>query len=101
MLDSSHFPKLLEPLVIGQMSIKNRVMMPAMVTCFASEDHYVTARMITHYEKRAAGGVGLIIVEATCVDDPVGLTIHPQLCIDDDKYIPGFRKLAEAVHRLA
>ena len=74
-------------------------MMPAMVTCFATEDHYVTDRMIAHYASRAEGGVGLIIVEATCIDDPVGITIQYQLCIDHDKYIPGLKKIADVIHR--
>lgn len=42
--------------------------------------------------------MGLIIVEATCIDSPSGIALACQLCVDEDKYIPGLSKLAEAVH---
>ncbi len=94
----SGFSKLFEPIEIGPMVVKNRVMLPAMATCFATADCFVTDQMIRYYAKRAEGGVGLIIVEAACIDDPMGRGIPHQLCIDDDKYIAGLGKLAEAVH---
>lgn len=53
---------------IRNMRIKNRIVMPLMV-CFgwAGEEGLVTENNVKHYEARAKGGVGLIIVEATCV----------------------------------
>ncbi|HUV59687.1 MAG TPA: FAD-dependent oxidoreductase [Desulfatiglandales bacterium] len=94
----SNLSKLFEPIEIGKISVRNRVLMPAMATCFATGDHFVTDQLISYYAKRAEGGVGLIIVEATCIDDPIGIALPHELCIDDDKYIPGLSKLADAVH---
>ncbi|MCX5999186.1 MAG: FAD-dependent oxidoreductase, partial [Chloroflexi bacterium] len=51
------------------------------------------------YRERAAGGVGLVIVETTCVDAPAGKTTAYQLVIDDDKFIPGLTRLAETIHQ--
>ncbi len=48
--------------------------------------------------ERAKGGVGLIIIEVTCVDTPLGLNTVNMLVADDDKYIPGLAKLAAAIH---
>lgn len=83
---------------IGKMTVKNRVVLPAMATCYATSDCFVTDQLVGYYAKRAEGGVGLIIVEATCIDNPIGRAIPHQICIDNAKYIPGLRKLVEAVH---
>ena len=50
----SGFSKLLEPIEIGPMAVKNRVMLPAMATCFATADCFVTDQMIRYYANRAS-----------------------------------------------
>lgn len=92
------FSKLFEPIEIGKISLRNRLLMSPMATCFARADHFVTEQLIGYYARRAEGGVGLIVVEATCIDDPLGVALPHQLCIDGDKYIPGLSKLTETVH---
>lgn len=89
--------KLFEPTRIGHMTIKNRIAMPAMGTDFGSRDGFVTPRLISYYEERARGGVGLIIVENTSIDYPRGKATPCQISIDDDKYIEGLSKLARAI----
>ena len=46
--------------------------MPPMATNYALKDGTVSDRQIDYYEARSKGGIGLIIVEFTCVDYPVG-----------------------------
>ena len=72
MENSQQFTRLFEPVSIGQMGITNRLVMPPMGTNYATEDGYVTKRLLDYYEERAKGGVGLIIVEVACIDQPVG-----------------------------
>ena len=96
---TSFLPKLFEPFAIGTMSLKNRLVMPPMVTNFGTKDGYVTDRTKDYYEARAESGVGLIIVEATCIEAPIGKLSPRQLVIDDDKYIPGLRELACAIQK--
>lgn len=91
--------KLFQPFTIGTMSLKNRLVMPPMVTNFGTKEGYVTDRTKDYYEERAKGEVGLIIVEATCIDTPIGKLSPRQLVIDDDKYIPGLQELAQAIQR--
>jgi len=93
------FRKLFEPARIGQMDLRNRIVMPPMGTNLASTDGYVTQQLKDYYEERARGGVGLIIVEVTCVDTPVGKTNAYQMAVDDDRFIPGLGELAETIHR--
>ncbi len=89
--------KLFEPISIGSMELKNRLVMPPMCTNYASESGAVTGRLIDYYVERAKGGVGFIIVEAATIDSSVGKIINCQLCVDDDKFIPGLSDLTEAV----
>lgn len=93
------FDKLFTPIKIGRMEIQNRIVMPPMTLNFASETGAVNQRVIDYYAERAKGCVGLIIVEATCIDSPVGRLDDPlQLCIDDDIFIAGFNDLCEVIH---
>ena len=92
------FPQLFEPGFIGSLKIKNRIVMPPMGTQFATDSGAVTDRTIQHYVRRARGGVGLIIVEFTCIDYPRGKGHTCQLALHDDKLIAGHANLVEAVH---
>lgn len=92
------YPMLLSMGRIGEVCLKNKIVMSAMG--MNQSDHgYVNNAVIDHYVRRAKGGVGLIIVEVTCIDGPTGKNTNHPLMIDDDKYIPGMRKLVEAIHR--
>jgi len=90
--------RLWEPFRIGRMELKNRVVMPPMVTRYASDDGFVTERTMDYYEARARGGAGLIIVEATYVHRQ-GWAFLNQLGISDDKFIPGMSELVDVVHK--
>jgi 2,4-dienoyl-CoA reductase-like NADH-dependent reductase (Old Yellow Enzyme family)/thioredoxin reductase len=90
--------KLLDPISIGSMQLKNRIVMPAMVTNFASDTGAVTERLVTYHITRAKGSVALIIVEAACVESNLGRLVVNQLRVDSDKFLPGLAELTEAVH---
>ena len=90
--------KLFEPFQIGSMELKNRIVMPPMTTSFASELGAVTERLINYHIERARGGVGLVIVEATCVESLLGRLVVNQLRVDSDKFLPGLADLADAIH---
>jgi 2,4-dienoyl-CoA reductase-like NADH-dependent reductase (Old Yellow Enzyme family)/thioredoxin reductase len=91
--------RLFEPARIGQMMVKNRIVMPAMGTDFGTQDGFVSPRLVDYYEERAKGGVGLIIVENTSVDYPRGKAAPNQISIDHDKYVEGLSELARAIKR--
>ena len=95
---SKNFKRLFEPGQIGQMQVRNRIVMPPMGTGYHDEGGYVSQRLIDYHEARARGGVGLIIIEVTAPSLECNVS-NFQLTLGDDSYIPGFRDLAEAVHR--
>lgn len=87
---------LLTPCRIGGVTIKNRVVMTAanLGWCYGG---YVTDKVTAFYKRRAQGGVGLIIAGAAGVD-PVRVNKVGMMQVYDDCFIPGLRKLTEAVH---
>jgi 2,4-dienoyl-CoA reductase-like NADH-dependent reductase (Old Yellow Enzyme family)/thioredoxin reductase len=72
--------------------------MPPMGTGYHNEGGYVSQRFINYLEARAKGGVGLIIIEVTAPAVECNVR-NFQLTLGNESYIPGFRELAEAVHR--
>jgi len=96
-MNRTQFKKLFEPFRIGQMQLKNRIVMPPMATGYAEDEGYVSQRLIDYYEARARGGVGLVIVEVTAPD--LQCKGPHQLTLGDDSYVPGWQKLIEAIHK--
>jgi len=82
---------------IGELPIRNRIVMPAMSTNFASAEGEPTPRLIAYYAARARGGAGMIIVENANIDYPTGANGAVQLRVDHDRYIPGLHHLARAI----
>lgn len=93
------YKKLFEPQKIGTMTVPNRIVMTAMGNHAANADGTVSGTDIAFYGARARGGAGLIITECACVDSTTGKGNLRQLSVDDDRFIPGLRRLAEEVHR--
>jgi len=93
------FQKLFEPGRIGQMELKNRIMMAATGTSLEREDGFVDDRIQNYYEERAKGGVGLIVMGIGAIDHPNGKVLPGQLGLSDDKFVPGLTEMAEAIHR--
>ena len=91
--------RLFEPVRIGSMEIRNRIVMPPMGTCYCDEDGYVTERMKSYYASRSEGGCGLVIVEYTCIDSPEGENLAFTLRADADKFLPGLTELAAAIKK--
>ncbi|UCB48387.1 MAG: FAD-dependent oxidoreductase [Deltaproteobacteria bacterium] len=88
------FPHLFSPIKINNMELKNRVVLTAMHLGYTPEG-LVTDRLTDFYTVRAKGGVSLIIVGGCRIDDYAGA--ESMLRIDDDRFIPGLRTLADAV----
>lgn len=69
---NKHFPNLFSPIRVGNVTLKNRVVMSAMDTCYFSVEGTVTPKALAHYIERARGGVGLIFTEVSPWDWPGG-----------------------------
>lgn len=91
------FSHLLAPGRIGPVTVPNRVILPAM-DMNVCHDGVIVDADIEHYAARAAGGAGMVITSASAVAFPVGATSLKEPGLSDDRFIPGLRALADAVH---
>lgn len=94
---SQSFPALMSPGRIGPMELRNRVVLPAM-DMNVSEDGVIEEREIAHYAARAAGGAGLVITGACAIAFPHGAASTKEPGLSEDRFVPGLRALADAVH---
>ena len=92
----TRFPNLFSSISINGLELKNRIVMTAMNLGY-TPDGIVTDRLISFYIARAKGGVGLIIVGGCPIDDQGSMS--GMICIDDDRYIPGLKKLTESIKK--
>lgn len=92
------YPHLFAPGKIRECVLRNRIVMPPMATNLGSAFGEVTPELLRYYERRAQGGVGLIIVENAQVDMFQGRSLVAQIAVDSDKFLPGLRALAEVIH---
>lgn len=92
----SKYEHLLSPIKIGETTVKNRIFMPPLSTNLANKG-YVTDELVEHYKARAKGGVGLFVTEVVTVE-PTYCYLPGDMCIYDDSFIPGWKKLADGVH---
>ncbi len=90
-------PGLFSPISIKGLTVRNRIVFPPVV-CFhyALDDGLVTDRNVEHYRKRAAGGAGIVITEATAVWKDGRLAAF-QLGLWSDEHIPGLSRIAKVV----
>lgn len=91
------FQNLFSPLKIGGMEVRNRILSTGHDTVMACDGH-VTDRLIAYHEARAKGGAGLIVVQVSGVHETARYTSHILMATSDDA-IPGYTRLAEAVHK--
>ena len=99
MNSSTKYPLLSSSAKIGTMELKNRMIMAAMGSNFAGEDGHATEQLIAYYEKRAQGGVGLIILETSAITWPVGASMPFMIGFSKDEFIEDLKELTHRIHK--
>jgi len=87
---------LFTPLKIKNLSISNRIIMPAMHLNLA-KDGFISKKLTDFYVERAKGGAGMLIVGG-CYVDLYGKGLPSMIAIDDDKYLPKLEEFTQAIH---
>lgn len=82
---------------LGQLQLKNRVVMAPMTRSF-SPGNVPNEKNIAYYKRRAAGGVGLIVTEGTCVGHKAANGYPNVPYIYGNNALEGWRKVVDAVH---
>jgi 2,4-dienoyl-CoA reductase-like NADH-dependent reductase (Old Yellow Enzyme family)/thioredoxin reductase len=96
---SNSYPQLLSPGKIAGLEIRNRIVLAAMGSNFASVEGHCTERLMAYYEARAKGGAGLIVLETSAACWPNGVTMPNTVGFSKDEFIPGLKELTDRVHR--
>jgi 2,4-dienoyl-CoA reductase-like NADH-dependent reductase (Old Yellow Enzyme family) len=94
--DEYEFDHLFEPTAVGDVDLRNRLMMTGHTTNYASGEE-ITQKLIDYYIERAEGGVGLIVMAylANHPSSVSGSAIHGW---DAETMVPQLRDLTDAVH---
>jgi 2,4-dienoyl-CoA reductase (NADPH2) len=96
-MSASKFKKLAEPIYIGKVRLKNRMMKNGTGLFWddPTTGGFMNDRNIAFFEALAKGGVGLVVAATS----PLQEGSLPGFRIISDEYIPGYRKLADAIHK--
>jgi len=94
------FEAMFAPIQIGKLTIRNRVLSTAHAEVYATDGGMTTDRYVKYYEEKAKGGIGLAICggsSSVAIDSPQGWWKSVNLA--DDRIIPHFQNLADAMHK--
>jgi len=94
------FPHLFQPIQLRKVTIPNRIKYAATEDNFNSHDGFVTDRDVAYIRERAKGMVGGICTIQGVYMDPKGegKGYVGQAAAWDDKFVPGLKRLADAIH---
>ncbi|WP_306573538.1 NAD(P)/FAD-dependent oxidoreductase [Anaerotruncus massiliensis (ex Togo et al. 2019)] len=84
----------LEPIRIGTVQLKNRIVFPSMCVFFCDAEGYINDVMTEYVRERARGGVGLLIIPGS----PHGKVGPGRPALSHNGYIPGWKRLADVAH---
>ncbi len=86
---------LLQPIRVGNLTFKNRIMFPPLTTGYEERDGSIGARSLAFYERLAKGGAAYVVIGDVA---PV-MTASPTPKLCDDRQIPAFKRLADTLHQ--
>ncbi|MCT4631658.1 MAG: FAD-dependent oxidoreductase [Firmicutes bacterium] len=91
------YKKMFEKCYVGNMKLKNRVVMPP-ITTFLGVDNLPSDELVAYYGTRAKGGFGLVCIENACVTQdglygPCILKAFPESCISS------WKKMFDEIHK--
>ncbi|MEF2836565.1 MAG: NAD(P)/FAD-dependent oxidoreductase [Oscillospiraceae bacterium] len=86
---------LLQPIQVGNLTLKNRIMFPPLTTGYEERDGSIGERSLAFYERLAKGGTAFVVIGDVA---PV-MTASPTPKLCDDRQIPTFKRLADAMHK--
>ncbi|MFO7783280.1 MAG: FAD-dependent oxidoreductase [Thermodesulfobacteriota bacterium] len=97
---AKQYPNLFTPIEIGNLIVPNRIKYAATEDNLNRHDGFVTDADVEYMRRRAEGVVGgLCFMQGVYMDEPgKGQGYVGQAAAWDDKFIPGLKKIADAIH---
>lgn len=94
---TTDFSPLFDPIKIGKLNLKNRIVMAPMCSRLPTADGEVTPALIDHYRVRAKGGAAMLIIEFARIDDKLSSAEWGMLSASSDRFSVGLGLLAETI----
>ncbi len=91
------FTHLLSAGTIGNLEVRNRIMLSPMGSMYADEDGSCGERIADYYAARAKGGAGMLIFETSAIGWPHGATMPHMAGFSENRFIPGLANLVARV----
>lgn len=90
---------LLKPLVLKNINLPNRLVMPPMATSASQPNGKVSNEIIDYYDEKSKGGyIGLIVIEHSFITQQ-GKASDKQLSVADDSCIESLKELAKTIQK--
>ncbi len=90
--------RLLTPLKMGNLQLKNRLVMPPMATSKAGLSGEITSLLLRYYDEKTRDGCfGMVITEHSFISADGKASLH-QISSADDSMISGLRQLSDVIH---
>ncbi|MCR5449352.1 MAG: NAD(P)/FAD-dependent oxidoreductase [Solobacterium sp.] len=94
------FEKLLSSIQIGNVTVKNRVVMAPMGVGFAPGENRINDAYVKYFEARAKGGQGLITTPVATIDDTTcGIAEPGAFNLTKEEDAEGIRRITDACHQ--
>lgn len=94
----SNTQTLFRPFSLGSMTLNNRIVMAPM-TRTSSPDNVPDQKVLEYYERRARGGVGLIVTEGVLIDHKAASGFPDVPALYGERALAGWKPVVDAVHR--
>lgn len=92
------YPHIFQPGTIGKLTVRNRIKYAATETNFPYGDGFVSDREVAYMEAQARGGAGIVTTQGAYPDRKgEGKGFKGMMSINDDRYIPGLKRLADVI----
>lgn len=92
------FPHILSPLKLGDLNLRNRVVMASLTRNRSAPDTVPNDYNLEYYTQRAQGGAGLILSEGTLIA-PQGTEWPYAPGIWSEDHVSGWKKVTDNVHQ--
>ena len=86
------------PILIDNVKIKNRIVLPPIGSNWATDEGFVTDKMIKFYRDVAEGGCGMIVVEGTAIS-PEGKSASNTICLYDERHLISLSSLEKVIRK--
>ncbi|KAI0064362.1 FMN-linked oxidoreductase [Artomyces pyxidatus] len=96
-MSAASTPALFQPITVGEMHLKHRVVMPPLLR-FRADDHVMGPMNLQYHEQRAGSEPGSFVIAEATVIAPCSGGLKNNSCLYTDDQIAGWKKIVDMIH---